>query len=401
MVKIDYDKTIYYMTLALAFSMPLSRAMISALVVLLILFWILEKDFKDKYRQIVSSRLLVAISIYLLFSAISVIWSSNIDEALNMMRLNIYWLVIFVIATKIKKEQINSIINAFLIGMFISEFIAYGVFFELWKFKYATVGNPSPFMFWIDYSVFMAFTSLLLLNRIFSKNYTFKEKIMFVFFFTTVTGNLFLAIGRTGQVAFIAGVLVLMIMRYRFTFKSIFMTILTLGIILTTAYSISNTFKMRTNVAIEDIKNISNMNFEGSWGIRVAYWITSYHIFKEHPVIGVGVGDFQDETKKLLQSDNYPYLNSETKEFMSNHHPHNQFLLVAMQMGVVGLVLFIYMIYQIIRLKIKDREIKELSILFVTVFFVSCFAEPLLLKQFTLVLFILFVGLFATQEQKI
>jgi len=166
----NYDKAIYYMVVALAFSVPLSRAAISALVILLPLVWLLEGGLKDKYKQIVANKFLATLGVFLIFNALSWLWSSNIQEALHILRLNSYLLATFVIATKIKSEHIRPIITAFLAGMFISEMIAYGVFFQLWSFKEATVANPSPFMFWIDYSVFMAFSAVLLLYRALSNH---------------------------------------------------------------------------------------------------------------------------------------------------------------------------------------------------------------------------------------
>ncbi|VAY86207.1 Putative O-antigen biosynthesis protein precursor [hydrothermal vent metagenome] len=305
-----------------------------------------------------------------------------------------YWLILFVIATSIKKEQIQPIITSFLAGMFLSEIIAYGVFFELWAFKDATVGNPSPVMFWIDYSVFMALTSILLLNRILSKNYSLQQKIFFFFFFCTVTGNLFLAIGRTGQVALVFTMFVLIFIHHKATIKSIILGLLVVGSIFTTAYNFSNSFQERSKAGVKDIQKIFKKDFNGSWGIRVVYWITAFDIVKANPLIGVGIGDSQSEIKKTLDAKNYQYINNSTKEFMQKLHPHNQYLLISIQLGIFGLLIFLYMIYCILSLKIQQLEIKILSILFTSIFFISCFAEPLFIKQFTIALFMLFVGLF-------
>ncbi len=397
---INYNKIFYYSILSFAFILPLSRAGISFFSIFLPILWLADKNIKTKLQQLKSNKLILAISIYLLFSILSSLWSSNVEQTLNIIRLNSYWVLIFVISSSVKKEQVPTIISSFLAGMFVSEILAYGVFFELWHFKYATPQNPSPFMFWIDYSVFMAFTSILLLNRILSKNYDLKQKILFSMFFISVTGNLFLAIGRTGQVAFIAGVFVMMIIHYRLSIKSLFLSFILLGTIFTTAYQLSNSFKIRVNAGINDIKQIKNMDLNGSWGIRVAYWITTFDIVKEQPILGVGIGDFKDETAKVLTNQNYNYLTKETKEFMKINHPHNQYLLVLLQMGIIGIFIFLYLIYQILKLDIKEKEIKELSILFTTIFFVSCFAEPLFLKQFTISLFMLFIGLFIASSNK-
>ena len=396
--KINFEKTIYYSVLIFAFTLPLSRALISLFIIFLPLVWILEGDFQRKYKQIKSSKLLLAILFFLSFSILSITWTENFGAGLKGLRLDLYFFALFVIATSIKKEQIQPIITAFLLGMFISEVIAYGVFFEFWTFKNATVTNPSPFMMHIDYSVFMAFTSLLLLNRLFSNHYELKQKLVYGIFFLTVTGNLFLAIGRTGQVALIAGILVMSIIHFRVTLKSVLISTLLIFSIFTVTYNVSDTFKMRVAAGVNDIKGISQMNLNSSWGIRVAYYITTYDILKENPLIGVGLGDFMDETTLALETMEYPYLTQETKEFMKRFHPHNQYLLILLQMGVIGLVLFLYIIYQILKLKIDNPEIKELSILFATIFFVSCIPEPLLAKQFTIGLFILFIGLFSVES---
>jgi len=391
---INYNKIFYYSILIFAFFLPLSRAIISFFIILIPIIWFIEGNLKQKLKLIGSNKLLVAISLYLSFSILSIIWSQDIIEALNTIRLHVYWLILFVIATSIKKEQIQPIITSFLAGMFLSEIIAYGVFFELWAFKDATVGNPSPVMFWIDYSVFMALTSILLLNRILSKNYSLQQKIFFFFFFCTVTGNLFLAIGRTGQVALVFTMFVLIFIHHKATIKSIILGLLVVGSIFTTAYNFSNSFQERSKAGVKDIQKIFKKDFNGSWGIRVVYWITAFDIVKANPLIGVGIGDSQSEIKKTLDAKNYQYINNSTKEFMQKLHPHNQYLLISIQLGIFGLLIFLYMIYCILSLKIQQLEIKILSILFTSIFFISCFAEPLFIKQFTIALFMLFVGLF-------
>jgi len=83
---------------------------------------------------------------------------------------------------------------------------------------------------------------------------------------------------------------------------------------------------------------------------------------------------------------------------MKEFHPHNQYLFILLQMGAIGLILFLYMIYQVFNLKIDNPEIKELSVLFGVIYFVSCIPEPLLAKQFTIGLFVLFIGLFSIES---
>ena len=390
---LNYEKIYYYITLLFAFIAPLSRAGISISMALLFIIWIIEGDFVRKYKQIVSNKILLSLVLFILYSIISLLWTNDMDIGIARSLKTFYLFTAVVIATSLKKEYINNIITAFLSGMFISEMIAYGVFFELWTFKNATVINPSPFMMHIDYSVYLATTSILLLNRLFSSSYSLKEKLIIGFFFLTVTGNLFLSTGRTGQVGLIAGIIVMSFYYFKISFKSIIVSILLIVTIYSSAYKLSNSFRMRISNAVSDIKGIQRMDFSSSIGIRVAFYITTYGAMKKNPW-GYGIGDYKDVTKNELATGNYPYIKGHAFDFMQHMHPHNLYLEVLLQTGFIGLLILFSMIYYLLKVKTKDRDIKSLSILFTVVFFTSNMAEPLMLERhFAIGLFIIFIGL--------
>lgn len=389
----------FYSILLFAFLLPLSRAAVSFFIVMLPLMWMFQGDLKDKFVYLWENPLARALSFFLGFTTLSLVWSQNFAVGLDIVRLYGYWLAGFVIMTSLKKEQVRFVISAFLYGMLVSEIIAYGVFFEVWSFKNATVENPVPNMFWIDYSVFLALTSIILLNRIFSEYYEKKEKVFFFFFFLSTTGNLFLGYGRTGQLALFIAIVVMGMLYVHWNRKSLLYLILTVLLTYTAAYNLSNTFQKRVHSGIKDVTSIVEQKYDNSWGIRVVYWFVAYDILKENPLLGVGVGDFESAVIESLQKNDYG-ISKETKKFMEEQHAHNQFLMVLIQTGLLGLLLMLYIIYKIVTLPIDDQEVKRISILFCTVYFVSCFAEPLWFKQFTLALFVVFVGVVGVWSRK-
>jgi O-antigen ligase len=392
--------TIYFYTIALfAFTMPLSRAAISLFVILLPVIWIIEGNIKNKWHYIKQNKALLFFLLFLLFSFASILWTSNYDDAKRPLRLLSYFFTLFVIATSLKKEYVEKIISSFLAGMFISEIIAYGVFFELWTFKYATTQNPSPFMNHLDYSVFLAFSSILLLYRLFSKHYSTKEKLFLGFFFLTVTGNLFLSTGRTGQVAFLVTIFVMSFLHFKFSWRSILLSILLISTISTSAFFLSKSFQTRIHQAQSNISQILQSDFRSSWGIRTAYWITTYNILKENPLIGVGIGDYLDATKSELSKTSYDPKKFNI-EFMGKNTPHNQYLLILTQIGIIGFMLFLIFVIYFIKYKITDKGLNDLSILFMSIFLVSFLADTFLMQQYTLALFSLFIGLFLSKDLK-
>lgn len=373
--------------------MPLSRATNSLFVVLMILLLILQGNYKKHFEILKGSSFAIAIFSLIAFTTLSLLWTQNLDTGLNAKMLYLYWIAIFAIALNVKTEQIFPIITAFVLGMVVSEILSYGMFFELWTIKGHGKEYPSPFMMHIDYSIFLAFTAVILLNRLLTDRYTQKEKWIILFFFLTISGNLFINDGRTGQLAFITGIFTTVFLHYRLTLKSIFISLFLIIVIFTSAYTLSDKFQSRVQAAQNDIKKITKGQLNSSWGMRVAMYTVATDIFKENPLIGVGVGDYTDAAAEALAKNDHGF-HKNVVAFIPKYHFHSQYLNVLVQGGFIALMLLLTVFYQFTKLSISTPELKELSLLIVVLFLVGFIPEPLLMKQFTNILFILFAGLF-------
>lgn len=385
--KISLDRIFYYSALAFAFTLPLSRAAVSFFVLWFITLFIARRDYIKTWQLIKTSRALVAMGAFVAFMFASVLWSSQTHEALNQIRLYSYWIIIPILAVSLKKEWLPRIITAFIGGMFVSEIIAYGMYFELWTFKGHGSDYPSPFMFHIHYSIFLATTAIILLNRLLSDRYTWRTKTPMLLFFLTSTGNLMISTGRTGQLAFLVAIAITVIIHYRLTIKS-FLIFLTLSSALFVgAYTTIHLFGQRFDQAASDIQQLQEDNFNTSWGLRAAFWVVTYDILQEHPLIGVGIGDYKLGATEALAKNNHGF-SQETIKWCQTYDFHNQYLMILGQGGMIGFTLMIWMLIELFRLKIKDPEIKEFSILGLTVFIVSSISESLWTLQFPIILFV-------------
>lgn len=372
--------------------------MISFFVLALALIWLFDGSLKEKYEDIKSNPVLLSIGVFIGYMCLSLLWSSDLQEGFNTARLYGYWILIFVLATRLKKDALQPIISAFLLGMMVSEIIAYGVFFDFWTFKTMSKEYLSPFMMHIDYSVFLAFASILLLNRLLSSSYSFKEKIFFFVFFCTVTGNLFLAPGRTGQVAFILGMIAVFLYHYKLNIKVIFSLVGGLVLILFVAYSVSDMFKQRVQDGQTDLHMLKNGNYDGSWGTRVAFILTSIEIVKENPLLGTGLGGSIPAAERIFDKEDLGF-SEFVQSFIISNHFHNQYLMIVVEGGLIGMVLLLNIFWQILkRFQILEDDVKEIVFPFMIVFLFSCVAEPLWMKQFTIGLWLLVVGVFISRN---
>lgn len=76
-------------------------------------------------------------------------------------------------------------------------------------------------------------------------------------------------------------------------------------------------------------------NFTSS-GLRIGFWRGSIDIFKQHPILGTGIGTWADEYRKYI--DRTPGTPSIA---VTGGNPHQEYLLMASQLGAVGLALFL------------------------------------------------------------
>ena len=90
------------------------------------------------------------------------------------------------------------------------------------------------------------------------------------------------------------------------------------------------------------MKNISIYNTDGnkntSVGQRITYTINSLEIIKNNLFFGVGTGDFPSEYNKI-HAKNTPGVNTTV-------NPHNMYILVAVQLGLFGLLGMLLIFYQ-------------------------------------------------------
>ena len=66
-----------YLLITFAFFLPLSRAGISILSVLMILMWLFQGDFKKKYENLKDNVVIIALVLFVGFEFISLVWTTS------------------------------------------------------------------------------------------------------------------------------------------------------------------------------------------------------------------------------------------------------------------------------------------------------------------------------------
>ena len=361
---------------------------------MLTILWFFTNDFKNKINFLKANKVVTYLLAFIAFSILSLLWSNEIESGIYYIRKYWYFLPVLVIASSATKKYIEYAISAFLLGMLISEILSYGIFFELWTLKHGSPAFPSPFMSHIHYSVYLAFTSLLLLNRFFYQT-NLKWRVLYFLYFISVTANLFLNAGRTGQVAFGLSLFLVIFLNIKSKLLAFFGGLIFISLLLFSSYQISPVFKSRVDVGMQDIVKITKENdYCNSLGLRFGVWINGGELFLDNPFLGSGASNKMDELRQNINQ-KHPEMHC-VKQMLSYH---NFFVQTLVKLGLIGIFLYIMIYISLFKLKLHDKQYYNMMVIFIGVYTISSLVENIFHEQFTQAIFTLFVGIFIAQNR--
>ena len=127
-------------------------------------------------------------------------------------------------------------------------------------------------------------------------------------------------------------------------------------------------------------------NFETSVGFRIEMWRRGVDFFLSSPIWGHGTGSYY----KLASA-----VYTEGQCAIVCNHPHNQFLFFAVEFGMIGVGLFVYWFYKMLKsaaMSVSEQD-RYLWIAFVVVFVGECFLNLPLYSSSERTFFICLMGL--------
>jgi len=391
--KIEYNLIINYFIIAYAFCLPISKAGISLFGVLLILFWLLETNFKEKYQLLKDNKFILAMFIFIGFSILSLLWSSDTFFALNYLKKYWHFLLIVVIFTSLDKKYIQHIFTAFLFGMLISEITSYGIFFEIWTKEGVSSSDPSPFLDHTSYSVLLSFTTFILMYKIILTT-NIKWRIFYLLYFFTAVSNLFINGGRTGQFIFFVGIIIIGLLNIKCKFRAMSVTIIGSFLFFIGAYTTSPVFKARMDYTLNDMKKmVFEDDYRGSLSARFAMWKIGSESFLSSPLIGTGIGDEAEYSQEDIKNYDLEYFISTNGNFYYVDY-HNAFVQYLVQLGIIGFILFLSLFYFIFKIKICYWMYHHLKILFFILFVLWSMIGLTLHLNSSMTFFVLFTAVF-------
>lgn len=343
-----------------AFSIPILKMGLQVPILVLIVAWIFTP--KNNFRHVIWP-ILVFSGIYL-FHVFGLFYTSNIDAGTTDL-IQKFSLILFPViigtAVPMDRHDYRKTMGAFVIGTVIATIISYlsswlsynetGDLRDFYMSEFSPFHHPSYLAMYMNMAIF-----ILLYN-------TFKRPLSKSMEFLYWVGIAFLSLSlifpasKMGLLTFVILVISMIFvaskLKMLFSHQSLYLVIVSVLFVL--FYTNDPIATARMNRAIEVTKekaenqtNTQRRETESSTA-RLLVWGVAIDEIKEHPM-GVGTGDAQDFlVKKYLEKG---YFDIAEKRL----NPHNTYLELALEVGVLALIWFVFSLLFPVRMILIDQN---------------------------------------------
>lgn len=333
-----------------AFVLPLSTTLTDIFFISTIILILISGNIVQKLSDIFHNPVAVSlIAFYCLFIIGLTYTSAPLGDALSFLqKYQKILFAAFLMPIFREKETRDLALSAFLVSMILVLFLSYlQIIFGI----YLGNSNAEIFRGHIAYNFLLAFAAYLVLGKIFDVRTNSARIFFIIIWWLFVYNAVFLSIGRSGYIILFS--LTALFFLQAFTWKKFILSILVLVVIAGSAYTISPIFKNRIDAAKDDIKTyFVNEGKDTSLGDRINFVRNSVKLIKNKPIIGYGTGSFKYEYEEITP-----------KPTVITVNPHNEYLLIGVQFGIVGIVfllaIFGLQLYESRKLPLELRYISQ------------------------------------------
>ncbi|MGV3742050.1 MAG: O-antigen ligase family protein [Burkholderiaceae bacterium] len=372
------------------------------LTALILLLWLIEGRFCEKWEVLRREPLFWIFAAYYGVFLLSLLWTSDMPWGWRMVKRQNFFLLFVLYFTVARPEHFMRYVSAFLLSIAMCEVLAYYNWADLYLWPELPDGinadkgaeDTAPFVDRILYTPALALAGYLAGHQVLFGNAESWKKRAYGLLLIATIGNLLFSGGRAGLVGFLV-LLTLLVFQYfkRRRLMAVLVACLLTSSIVIGGYASSDYFQKRVDQAVDNITHYETKP-NTSVGLRITYTMNAWRMFIANPLIGVGAGDYPAEYEKI----NERY----TPQWEPAWNPHNQYLLALTSAGVIGgMVLALVLFMPLFRHNPEDgRERIRLAvpILLITI----CLFESYLMRSNTSLMYVVFTAALwrGVQEKK-
>jgi O-antigen ligase len=349
----------FYFSLLIAFFLPLAHY-VPIVIILLLLNWFIEGDFKAKSQAIFSSKPALLFCFFYILHLTGLLYTENMGSGNFDVKVKLSLLLFpLIYASKpLQKEQLKPLFLSLLGGSLLCSLIllirATCSFMET---------HNSTYFFYEDFTVHFIHPSYLamylnvgitwLLIQLYKNTAVFGKfsksiTVLLILFFS------FILVLLSSKLGLITLTLIYFVALILYSFKNHVVGII--GLILAILIGIgvvkfvpAITDRVETAIAAITSPTVNNADAE-STAVRMLIWKAANQVIAEHPILGTGTGDSKDELIKEYER------RGMTGAAHNQLNAHNEFYQVFVSLGLIGFIVFSTQLMMPLIVSIKEKN---------------------------------------------
>lgn len=318
------------LAVAIGFSIPISTSLSEILTTLFILCWLLAGNFSEQLRRIARNPVAIASTAMFFWLALGTTWSTaSWSEAGRCLLKYREFLYLPMLATVFAGDR--QLRRLGLISFYAGAVTLLALSYGEWLLK-VDIGMPSTYC---DFVVtkdriihgllmsFLVYCSAQEIIRDRSRWWIYAGMI------ALAAPNVLLLIqGRTGYL--LLGLLTILVLAQQFGRRGFAVACVLVACTGCGAYALSGAVQQRVHRTLDQINHQFGGPREGPWDPRLDYYTTTLKLLRRHPLVGTGTGSFSSQYRELAEASKVDHTTD----------PHNEYLHLAVQLGIPGAIAF-------------------------------------------------------------
>jgi len=328
-----------WLAVALGFTIPISTSADSVLLVLILALWFLGANFRNKISLIKGNPFnlwpLILFGLYVVGLGYGTADKSSLTDTAHFLLIPLF--ITLFQETKIRLFALWGFLSALLLTLLLSYLLWFNLLpaCTIWK---GTSANPVIFHRHITHSLLMAFGAFLFSLHVL-RPVSLSKRVMFALFAVLALVNvLFMVQGRTGQVVILILAVFFLWNRQRgraLVISAIAVILLLVSVAFLPSSSLHQRFA-RGFAEFSEWQPGTPSSKTSSVGLRMEFYKNTLEIIRENPIWGVGTGDFANAYAAQIKNTG----------MMPTENPHNEYLMITVQLGVIGLGFFLLLFFK-------------------------------------------------------
>ena len=333
------DRWAEWAAVTLGFSIPISTALDEILLVVILALWLAGGRYREKILAVRSNPIILpALLLFGMYVVGLLYGDASWREAMGALKkaanlLFIPILLFFFREERVRRLALEGFLAALALMILISYLLRMGIMPPLALFHITSDDAYTPFKHRLTHNFLMGFGAYLFALKARLERRVPLRILFAVLSVAALVNVFFIVSGRTGYVVVFALGLYFLIAGWRWRGLAAAAAVL---VILSSAV-----YLMPASVPHQRIAQMADEMMEWrldrpaatSVGYRLEYYLNSVKLIGEHPLMGTGTGGFKGAYAALTKGTGMD----------ASENPHNEYLMVAVQFGVVGLLLMLWL----------------------------------------------------------